>query len=225
MSPLQTVLNPESGVANLIMLHHSPDWFMDGDDVHDAFSNRAIIHLFGHKHRQRYQASESAVKLAAGAVNPSRREPQWEPGYNFIEIGVVEEQGRRWLEVDCHLRIWQSSPDRFVPKLTVQSQPVFHTRLQLEPLSSTSKIEPRTFKPTLVNGGSLEEKVDEIMTRPPARELVFRFWHLASSRRREIANQLGLLTQEDLRLPEPERYRVAFNRAYERGLMDALAKS
>ena len=56
------------------------------------------------------------------------------------------------------------------------------------------------------------------------RNLVFRFWNLTVSQRREIALRLELIEENELRFPEPERYGRAFRRAGECGLLDALAR-
>jgi len=56
------------------------------------------------------------------------------------------------------------------------------------------------------------------------RNLVYRFWQLKSSERREIALLLELITEEELRDPEPERYGRALIRASERGKLDELAR-
>lgn len=61
------------------------------------------------------------------------------------------------------------------------------------------------------------------MGDPSTRNLVFRFWNLKSSERREIAVRLGLITEEELKLPEAERYGRALIRASERGQLDELA--
>jgi hypothetical protein len=54
---------------------------------------------------------------------------------------------------------------------------------------------------------------------------VYRFWNLNVSERRDIALQLGLITEEELQLPEPERYGRALIRASERGQLDELARA
>lgn len=54
------------------------------------------------------------------------------------------------------------------------------------------------------------------------RHLVDRFWDLDGSDRREIALELGLITEEEIALPEPQRYGVALIRASEQGLLDRL---
>jgi hypothetical protein len=61
------------------------------------------------------------------------------------------------------------------------------------------------------------------MSDERTRNLVLRFWELASSERREIATELGLLENEEIRLPEAERYGRALGRAGERGLLDRVA--
>ena len=55
-----------------------------------------------------------------------------------------------------------------------------------------------------------------------SRHLVDRFWDLDGSDRREIALELGLITDEEINLPEPQRYGVALIRAAERGLLNQL---
>jgi hypothetical protein len=56
------------------------------------------------------------------------------------------------------------------------------------------------------------------------RNLVLRFWNLASSDRREIALELRLIEPEDIRLPEAERYGRAFKKAGELGLLERIAE-
>jgi hypothetical protein len=63
LSPLQTVLNPDDNVVNLVIAHHPPDWCMDGDAIEDAVNARAAMHLFGHKHRQRVTRDEHWVRI------------------------------------------------------------------------------------------------------------------------------------------------------------------
>lgn len=53
-------------------------------------------------------------------------------------------------------------------------------------------------------------------------DLVFRFWNLASSERREIALSLGLITADDMSLVESKRYKLAFTRAKEQNLIPRL---
>lgn len=63
------------------------------------------------------------------------------------------------------------------------------------------------------------------MSDERTRDIVLLFWNLASSERREIALELGIVDQEEIRrLPEAERYGRALRRAGERGLLDRLTE-
>lgn len=100
LSPMQTSLDPEDNLVNLVMIHHPPDWLLDQDDVTDAINNRAVLQLFGHKHRQRITRERSYIRFSAGSVNPDRQELGWEPGYNLIQLHVVGDGPDRALEID-----------------------------------------------------------------------------------------------------------------------------
>ena len=52
---------------------------------------------------------------------------------------------------------------------------------------------------------------------------MFRFWNLTSSQRREISLRLGLISLDEISLPEPERYGRGLIRAGERKMLDELA--
>lgn len=231
LSPLQTVLDPAEGIVNVAMCHHPPDWLMDNDTVDEAFCNRATIHLFGHKHRQRIYRDRNYIRFSAGAVNPDRSEPGWEPGYNFISLSIIEVGEVRQLDIEAHLRVWQSNPDMFTAKMDSGRDPVFRHSIPISgPILRTpsANISTRTAIQTPESssatpngtGGDLEAT----MSNESMRNLVFRFWKLASSERREIAFDLGLINDADMQLPEPERYGRALISASERGLLEKLAQ-
>jgi predicted MPP superfamily phosphohydrolase len=231
LSPLQTVLDPIDGIVNLVLCHHPPDWFMDHDAVEDAISGRSALQFFGHKHRQRINRDATYVRVAAGAVNPDRNEPGWEPGYNLVKLDVVEERGAHYLDVEAHLLCWQTNPDCFRPRLAEDRRPVFQRRLPLRNPPTRPAIPPGAAAgtspaPTHVGGaeasGVAPDGEATAMSEPKTRNLVFRFWELASSQRREIAQRFGLITDEDMKLPEPERYGRALLRAHERGLLEQI---
>lgn len=232
LSPLQTVLNPADGVVNLVMCHHPPDWFIDRDDIEDAMAGRAAIQLFGHRHRQRLLRDPNYIRFSAAAVNPDRHEPGWEPGYNLIRLTASQKNGERVLDIEAHLRVWQTNPDMFRAKMAAQNDEIFRHRLRIygeAPLHS--KVVARSAETNLTpekgvvfaECAELPAVVETTMSEERTRNLVLRFWDLASSERREIATQLGLLEDEEIRLPEPERYGRALARAGDRGLLDRVA--
>jgi len=69
-----------------------------------------------------------------------------------------------------------------------------------------------------------QEIVESTMSDEKTRNLVLRFWNLATSERREIARQLQLVQPEEILLPEAEKYGRALRRAGERGLLDQVAE-
>lgn len=233
LSSFQTAIDPFEELVNLVVCHHPPEWFRDHDAVDEAICARAAIHLFGHKHRQRIHRDVSYVRFSAGAVNPDRHQVGWEPGYNLVKVTVAEESGANFLDVEAHLFCWQANPDGFHPKRDKDERPVFTHRIALPrlrppvapapvgaplsttPLRGTSGAGPAALR---YNSDS-EVALSELQTR----NMVLRFWALASSQRREIAKNFQLLKDDEMKLPEPERYGRALVRAREMGLIDQVA--
>lgn len=216
----QRSFSPDDGIVRLAMMHHPPDWFFDQDEFDDALWNSCALHLMGHKHRQRYHASDSGLRLSAGAVNPSRGEGGWEPGYNLIELSVIKNERDRYsLHIESHLRKWQGSPDTFVPKFNEAGKDVFIHDLPLHrPPSSILTKESRELLPgtrdeivEVITAQQMEAEMAAISINK--RNLVFKFWKLSSSQRRTLMQNLNLLEPEDDQLTETIRYRRAFERA------------
>lgn len=236
LSPLQTVLDPADDVINLVLCHHPPDWFMDQDDANDAIRGRAAIQMFGHKHRQRIQQDPHYVRFSAGAVNPDRQEPGWQPGYNLVKIFPSGEGVGRKLTVESHLRQWQSNPDMFRAVVSPEREDVFRHSIHfpgvVRAVSSVARMEdsPPVVKADIQQMDAVTAEdvratdVEAAMGDASTRNLVFRFWSLKSSERREITLRLRLITEADLGEPEPERYGRALIRASERGQLEELAR-
>jgi predicted phosphodiesterase len=223
LGSFQTVFDPVENIVHLTIQHHPPDWLSDCDEVDNALWNGAKIHLMGHKHRQRILHTNQAVRLAAGAVNPDPSEPGWEPGYNIFEIKIIDENDKRWLEVKSHIRVWQTSPDKFVPKLDEHDSEVFCHRIYLCPISTQDK---KGIEKDILNQETIKS-IEEVasMSTEQNKDIVFRFWSLAASKRRKIVNELELLSELDFELPEFERYRKAFEKAKERNLLKTLSSA
>lgn len=227
LSPLQTVLDPVDDVVNLVLCHHPPDWFMDQDEVHDAMCGRAAIQLFGHKHRQRLTQEVNYIRFSAGAVNPDRNEAGWAPGYNLINVEVIGTGPARELSIEAHLLEWQASPEQYRSQLTAQGQPVARHRIAIpRRVAATVAVASRAAQSPAIAVAAPEAQADveAAMSDEHTRNLVFRFWNLTISQRREIALRLGLIEPAELSLQEPERYGRALLRARERGLIDKLAR-
>jgi predicted phosphodiesterase len=220
LSPLQTVLDPVDNVVNLVMCHHPPDWFIDCDDIVDAISGRAAVHVFGHKHRQRIQRDPRYIVFSAGAVNPDRNEKGWEPGYNLFSLTLGQADKGHHLDVEAHLLCWQTNPDQYRPKQDQDGQEVFRHRIALQNIIAVAGA---PCKGSAAAAVAAPVDAEAAMGDERTRNIVLRFWSLASSQRREISQKLDLLEEGEMDLLEPERYGRALMRAGERKLLGNLA--
>lgn len=235
LSPMQTVLNPEANTANLVLVHHPIDWLADGDEVDDDLTARAQFHLFGHKHRQRVTPAVDYVRIGAGAVNPSRSETPYDPGYNLLDLTVEGVGPERVIRVALHQRKLQKNPELFVPITTRDGADVFVSTIRMPELPAIPHsgvvVAPPAVAEVVVGlaTGATEDDAGAVpdgeaaMGDEDTRDLLFRFWRLASSERRDITTSLGLLEDDEIDLPEPERYGRALIRAGERGIIDKVA--
>lgn len=235
---LQTVLNPEQDVVNLVLCHHPPSWFADRDDTDDNVNERAKLQFFGHEHRQRCTPTPTYMRFQAGAVNPDMNEREWKPGYNLLDVTVRGEGMGRTLDVRAYVRHFQKSPDMFVALLQNRFQEVWTHSMALPhmaPLGASAaavmppasafhanKVAEAAHEAAVV-ATTLETKSEGKMQGPPMRNLIYRFWELSIGERREITLKLGLITEADLQVPEPERYKKAFREAAGRSLLPELA--
>lgn len=232
LGPRQTALDPEPNTVNLVLVHHPLDWLVDEDAVDDALSNRAALHLFGHKHRQRAVMAADYVRIGAGAINPSRHEQPYQPGYNLLNLEVSGTGQDRHIEVNLMQRRLQDAPERFVAIANMQGGDIFHASIPVPeeaPLPNLKVASPAVGEvETAIISKDLASVVSEkdaeaAMGEPNTRDLLYRFWQLTSAQRRKIAQDLNLIEEGEMRLPEPERYGRALIRAGERSLMNEVA--
>lgn len=231
LSPLQTILDPAPNTLNLVLCHHPIDWLDDGEAVDDALTSRAAFHVFGHKHKQRLVMDSSYVRFAAAAVNPSRDEKPYNPGYNLIRLEVVGAGVERHVTVEVRQRRMQDNPERFIAIQDNYGKDVFTSKIMipeevgiyLRTVPPTKVVPPADQPQELSNGMQVVQDAEATMGEEDTRDLLYRFWNLSSSQRREIATSLGLLMDGEMKLPEPERYGRALIRAAEMHIMDKVA--
>ncbi len=235
LSPLQTeVIDPAPNVVNLVMSHHPPSWFSDHDGIQTILPDRAALQIFGHRHQQRVQREKYFMRFDAGALHPNRQERGWRPCYNLIRLKVVGDGTERLLDIEATQMEWQVNPEQFSPRKDGDKD-VYHHQISI-PGNATSA----GATAAMAVGGShvaavaiqtvahiqaaasAAATVTTVMSQRSSRNLMMRFWDLSSSRRYQIALELGLITPEEVTIPEPERYSRAFRRAVERGMFERL---
>jgi len=222
MGEFQANLHINDGEVNLAMFHHPYDWLEDGDDIDDYLSNRSQIRLVGHKHRQRVQPGDNGVLFSAAAVNPERGEHNYEPGYNILDLSVSEKDDFAILSIAAHLRILQGTPEVFLPKMKTANKDVWEYQFDI-PLSSIvieEKIAPLVEDKTESKEQLAE--VDEVILNQEGnnRRLVYRFWNIAESARRDIIGQLNLLTDDEKVLNRTDKYQIALTKVLKLNLKD-----
>jgi hypothetical protein len=218
-------LQRTSGVEHLVVCHHPYNWLRQGDLLRDHLNDVARIHLFGHDHVNRIELLRDCVRISASAAHPDRTEPGWEPGYNLIEIGVSTEENRRTMKVAAHVRVWQSRPGEFRAK-TDRGNTVFRQDIPLESWKpSLNEVEHDQLVDSHsgpITPISANASISMVSSMDPLREIGIRFFRLTLSQKVAIAGKLNLLEEEDANEPDFERFRRAFIRARDRGLIDVL---
>ena len=240
LSPLQTVLNHEDDVVNLVLCHHPPVWFLDRPDAEDKINSRAKLQFFGHEHKQRCLRDPAFMRFMAGAVNPDKMEPDWRPGYNLVDLDVAGIGTDRTLKIRALVRQHQAVPEMFIPQMAGPDMPEWIHSISIPQRATFASSlerpmpEPPHLHTKVANAAhdvavevAIESvKTEATMTAPSTKRLVFRFWSLTIGERRNIVIKLGLLKQEDFASLEPdhERYTRALREAASRGLLADLAR-
>lgn len=213
----------EAGVINLVIAHHHLSWLAQARELEDHLNHVACLQMFGHVHTNRVDMNRDYLRLTASAANPDRHEQGWEPGYNLLELSIQTGPTGRTLEVKAHVRVWQTGPDGFHAKRDRMGVDHFAHTLTLgnwhapAPPAIVSHAQP----PSTIESEAIP--VEEGDAMDTLRDLGLRFYRLSFSKKSEIAGRLDLLEEDDMRLPDHERFRLVIIRAHERGQLDALS--
>jgi predicted phosphodiesterase len=217
------------GVLHLTLCHHPPDWLRDKDAVDDHLKSKVHIQLFGHKHAQRVDNINGKVRLVAGAMHPDRREPEWLPTYNFLEITRKDNEHialrlfqRRWYQPHTcfvadrdhsdgkeHREFHWAGFPRTVRKEHSDAPPLNMTNTESVALDAVTVT-------TMAKDGNV--------TPPPdyMRRLWFRFVTLPFRKQFDIAKSLDLLTDDDGALSDEALFREVFKRVKKKDLLARL---
>jgi hypothetical protein len=125
----------------------------------------------------------------------------------------------------------QDNPERFIAIQNSQGRDAFTSKFLVpEEVDIPAPIgEPVKSKPSVdvrheySSGMQAVQDAEATMGEEDTRDLLYRFWNLSSSQRRDIATRLELLKDGEMKLPEPERYGRALIRAAEMKIMDKVA--
>jgi hypothetical protein len=115
----QRSLLRHDNVFRVVVGHHPPSWTLEGDDADKAFSDRAVIQLFGHKHDSWLAKAGRGIRLVAGAVHPDRGEDHWEPRYYFIAVRLDADSR---LHIRIYPRRWTREETCFMADFNQKGQ-------------------------------------------------------------------------------------------------------
>jgi len=218
----------ERGVEYVVLCHHPFSWLSQGEALKGHLNDVARLQLFGHEHTNRIELQRDTIRIAASAAHPDRTEHGWEPGYNLIELQVVNNGAERKLNIEAHVRIWQTNPGQFRAKMD-RDKSVWKHDIELDawappPVEPATKELPEAAS-IYINPAELNSKVAQASGSDPMdnlRSIGVRFFKLTLSQKSEIAGKLGLFEDEDLNQPDFVRFRRVFERARDRDLIDEL---
>jgi hypothetical protein len=217
------------GVLHLTLCHHSPDWLRDHDAVENQLSSKVNIQLFGHKHSQRLDVINGKVRLIAGATHPDRREREWKPVYNFLEITRRDSDQiglrifqRLWSQQDTKFIPWRDPNDGKDYREFIWSG--YQAAAQAEYQSGRAP-ESRGAKipATTVSQEMTAAKDRNAMPLPNHnRRLTYRFLTLPFRHQIAVAQSLNVLTDEDSALSDEALFHELFKRAEKNDLLAKL---
>ena len=164
----------------------------------DHLNDVARIQLFGHDHTNRIELNRDSIQISASAAHPDRIEHGWEPGYNLIELEVINTGPERELRIDAHVRIWQSRPGQFRPKMD-GNKDVFQHKISLNgwaALPVEAALAGIPIEPLISESAhmSAEPQTPEA-SMDTLRNISVRFFKLTLSQKSAIAQKSGLLTK------------------------------
>jgi len=203
VGPFQSTFRTKESEIGVVLIHHPPHWLLDHDEQVHLLKDRVPLQFMGHVHDRDVDRNSDFMRFGAGAVSPNRHEPAFEPGFNVVHLEVRKDGEVATLVVSAEVWAWQASPGRFRRHETKTgdtrwdaSFPLPPIPQEMEPMTGAERAPP----PAPESGGAHGRDVQ-------------RFWALSSSNKRIIAESLGLLNEDEARLPERYRYANIFKRA------------
>jgi hypothetical protein len=220
LGAFQTDYGRTAGVEYLTLCHHPIDWLLDKDKVEQALIAYSRISLFGHKHIQKGNQIDNTLWLVAGAVHPDRRQPDWQPRYNYLSIEVNGSGENRYMSVDVYARVWSQTERQFTREQGSYPGQFHNYKLKL---------------PAWAKDGNIDEKGDALGAAMPQnagpdqrtlalnrKKLLFRFGGLPHHTKIAIMRRFDLLQDDDQKLSDAELIAACFERARSKGVHDQV---
>lgn len=168
-------------VIYLSLCHHPPELWKDNNDyLKTKMDKRVHVQLYGHKHVHGVQEKETTIIVNSGATQPPTGDKVWCPRYNWLNIDVVEKDGKEYLAVQVFSRIYNG--DCFLADLLVSKLgegTTYHICLKEDAEQSLES-----------DDLSISEKkffvVNQTVGKVDYKSLIFSFMNLSPLKRKEL---------------------------------------
>jgi 3',5'-cyclic AMP phosphodiesterase CpdA len=236
----QCVFRRSPTIVNVVLCHHPPNWLRDWTIV-EPYMRRAHVVFFGHEHiySARQEVDRATLYVCAGAVGPERLGLQptdeFAPTYNLLSL---ERDGDQ-LRVQVEPRVWWHNRTRFDSHPDGVSE--FRIAVDLECVDPATVVDSAetvgvsddelAISANPLAGSVPSETVvvdddghDSGRDRLELRRIGVRYMSKPVTRRIDIARMLGVLREDDLKLPPSEMYPGLLRRIREEGMIDELVE-
>ncbi len=219
------------GEINIVACHHPFNWLVNGDKFKEHLSETAKIILFGHEHNNRIISTEDFIQVSASAVIPDSDGRGTLPGYNIINISIIDDIEKN-IVIDLYIREWQSNPPRFREKLPKNGDKFWSSQFKLKPkrkdkthenkLKSENNFEPKSKIAEFVLTQIIESKETPNTIIKNNNDSILSFLSLKISERINIAKRIGVWKDDFLSMSDKDASINIINSAMNKNLMDEL---
>lgn len=201
-------------VTHMVLCHHPYSWLKNGTAFRNRIEKVAKLHLFGHEHTRRVEEGVRFTAIRAGAVHPDRKEPDWDPGYNWINLSISRQEGERCLDVEIWVRKWEGA--RFIAVPNDDRATPWPVRHKLPDWSAPAATDAAPI--TMSASADPEPEPPSVTSRTVASKL----FRLSEHVQRQVIVALSLDQDGDQALKDYEFVLAAVARAKERGQLSEL---
>lgn len=218
VDPAAAQIERGDGITHVVMCHHPYSWLKNGADFRDRIEAVAKLLLFGHEHTRRVEEGKRFTTIRAGAVQPERDAPGWDPGYNWINLSIGRDGGKRHLDVEIWVRKKEGA--RFIGVPDPDRSERWTARHELPDWSpATASHKPDPGRPV-----TMEAPDEPRAERQPvtSRSVASKLFRLSEHVQRQVIVTLSLDQDGDQNLKDYEFVLAAVQRAKERDKLSDL---
>ena len=219
VDPASSQIETQDGVTHLVMCHHPFGWIKNKRAFEDRLNHVAKIQLFGHEHTRRIDEGRRYIRVRAGALQPDRDDPEWKPGYNWIDVSVNRSGGKRRLVVNVWVRMHEVA--QFIAVPDPDDNEVWEGSFEL-PHWEGETTESAEEKKKDATVQVLESLMAQAPTPVTLRSVTIKFFKLKEHEQRRVITQMKLDRPGDRDLKDYEFVINAARRSREEGRLQEL---